>query len=78
MTDITYFIVEHDGGWAYRLDGVFSETFPSRDHAIAAAQRAAHEQQVPGETQAISYQDTGGGWHEEVAIGSDRPTTHVQ
>jgi hypothetical protein len=31
MTKITYEIVEHDGGWAYRVDGVFSETFPSHD-----------------------------------------------
>jgi hypothetical protein len=28
MTKITYEIVEHDGGCAYRADGVFSETFP--------------------------------------------------
>ena len=33
MTKITYEIVEHDGGWAYRADGVFSETFPSHDLA---------------------------------------------
>jgi hypothetical protein len=25
-------IVEHDGGWAYRVDGVFSETFPTPRH----------------------------------------------
>ena len=24
MTQVTYEIVEHDGGWAYRVDGVFS------------------------------------------------------
>ena len=24
MTKIIYEIVEHDGGWAYRVDGVFS------------------------------------------------------
>ena len=29
MTKITYHIVEHDGGWAYQVNGVFSETFPS-------------------------------------------------
>src|SRR5262249_36540671 len=29
MTKIIYEIVEHDGGWAYRLDGVYSETFRS-------------------------------------------------
>ena len=28
MTKIVYRIVEHDGGWAYQVDGVFSETFP--------------------------------------------------
>jgi len=27
MTHINYEIVEHDGGWAYRVDGVLSETF---------------------------------------------------
>ena len=27
MTKIVYHIVEHDGGWAYKVDGVFSETF---------------------------------------------------
>ena len=31
MTKITYEVVEHDGGWAYRVDGAFSETFPSHD-----------------------------------------------
>jgi hypothetical protein len=30
MNKVTYEIVEHDGGWAYRVNGVFSEPFPSR------------------------------------------------
>ena len=30
MSQIVYEIVEHDGGWAYKLNGVFSETFPTR------------------------------------------------
>ena len=25
MPDVTYEIVEHDGGWAYKVNGVFSE-----------------------------------------------------
>ena len=33
MSRVTYEIVEHDGGWAYRVDGVFSETFPSHEMA---------------------------------------------
>ena len=41
MTKIVYRIVAHDGGWAYQVDGVFSETFPSHDAARQAAQRAA-------------------------------------
>jgi len=41
MSKITYEIVEHDGGWAYRVNGVFSETFPSHDMARTAAERAA-------------------------------------
>ena len=46
MRTETYKIVEHDGGWAYRVDGVFSETFPSHDAARAAAERAAAEQRA--------------------------------
>ncbi len=40
MTKVTYVVVEHDGGWAYKLDGVFSEPYPSHDMARAAARRA--------------------------------------
>jgi hypothetical protein len=78
MTKITYQIVEHDGGWAYRVDGVFSESFPTREMARRAAERAAKEQVVPGETTSISWEDKDGRWHEEVAAGSDRPETSVE
>jgi hypothetical protein len=78
MTKITYEIVEHDGGWAYRVDGVFSEPFPSHDMARAAAERAAREQIVPGETTPISYEDNDGRWHDELAAGRDRPDTDVK
>ena len=77
MTKITYEIVEHDGGWAYRVDGVFSETFRSHDLARKAAERAAREQVVPGPTTGISYEDQKGERHDEVAQGSDRPQTKV-
>ena len=33
MTKVTYEIVEHDGGWAYRVDGAYSETYRSHDAA---------------------------------------------
>jgi hypothetical protein len=78
MTKITYEIVEHDGGWAYKVNGVFSEPYPSHDAARKAAQRAAKEQIVPGETTGILYEDKDGRWHEEVARGDDRPETDVE
>jgi hypothetical protein len=78
MSKITYEIVEHDGGWAYRVDGVFSETFRSHDLARKAAERAAREQVVPGVTTGISYEDKSGLWHDEVAAGDDRPETDVK
>ena len=63
MAKITYHIVEHDGGWAYQVNSVFSETFPSHDAARKAAQRVAQEQHIPGETRAISWEDKNGKWH---------------
>jgi thioredoxin reductase (NADPH) len=78
MTKITYEIVEHDGGWAYRVDGVYSEPFPSHDEARRAAERAAKEQIVPGDTTGISYEDKQGRWHDELSKGTDRPETEVE
>jgi hypothetical protein len=78
MSKITYEIVEHDGGWAYRADGVYSETFPTHDLARAAAERAAREQAVPGATTGITWEDKSGHWHNEVAKGDDRPETEVK
>jgi len=77
VTRIIYQVVEHDGGWAYRVDGVLSETFPSHDMARKAAERAAKEQAVPGDTTAISYEDKDGRWHDELSAGDDRPETDV-
>ena len=75
MTHVTYKIVEHDGGWAYTVDGVFSEPFPNRGAALAAARRAAAEQRVPGRTEVIEYETADGRWHSETAAGNDRPET---
>ena len=78
MPHITYKIVEHDGGWAYKVRDVFSETFGSKELAHAAAAKAAREQETPGDSQAIEYEDGSGHWHEETAKGSDRPDTDVE
>jgi len=78
MSEVVYEIVEHDGGWAYRVDDVFSETFPSHDAARAAAEVAAQEQRVSGETTDIVYENENGKWKEELSKGNDRPTTAVK
>jgi hypothetical protein len=78
MTKITYEIVQHDGGWAYRANGTYSEPYPTHDAARKAAERAAREQLAPGESTPISYEDDKGHWHNEVAKGDDRPETDVE
>ena len=78
MTRVVYRVVQHDGGWAYQSDGVFSETFRTHDAARKAAERAAREQRISGEEAAISWEDGSGRWHEELVAGGDRPDTEVQ
>jgi hypothetical protein len=78
MAHVTYHIVEHDGGWAYRLGDVFSETFPTREVAAEAARRVAMEQEIPGQTSGIVYEDSSGKWHEEITRGDDRPQADVE
>ncbi len=78
MTKVTYHIVQHDGGWAYKVDETFSETFASHDLARQAAERAAHEQLESGGTVRIQYEDSKGHWHQEISPGDDRPETDVE
>jgi hypothetical protein len=78
MSHVTYKIVQHDGGWAYTVDGVFSEPFATRAGALAAARRAAAEQRVPGRTEAIEFETADRKWHTETAAGGDRPETNVE
>jgi len=63
MSHVTYTIVEHDGGWAYKVGDVFSETFATREAAQS------------GE---IEYEDSSGRWHDEDESGEDRPETEVK
>jgi hypothetical protein len=77
VTHVTYEVVEHENGWAYRVDGVYSETFRTHDEARRAAERAAGEQRVSGEEAGIVYEDSKGRWREEIAEGDDRPETDV-
>ncbi len=77
MVTVRYEIVEHDGGWAYRVGGALSETHASHDAALKAAEAAAARQTLSGATDGIVYQDKDGQWHEELADGRDRPATKV-
>ena len=78
MTEVHYRIVEHDGGWAYVSQGVYSETFPTHEAAKKAALRAAAEQRLSGSDETIEYEDEAGRWHVERAPGDDRPVTDVE
>lgn len=78
MTHVTYKIVRHEEGWAYSVNGAFSESFMTHAEALAAARQAAAEQRQPGNTEAIEYEDESGKWHTEVALGRDRPDTDVE
>jgi hypothetical protein len=77
MVKIHYRIVAHDGGWAYKLNDVFSEPFPTKAAALAAARLVAAEQHVPGDTPHIEYEAEHGRWHTELSEGSDRPDADV-
>ena len=78
MSHVTYKVVRHEDGWAYTVDGAFSESFPTHAEALEAARRAAAEQRVPGQTETIEYEDANGRWHTELAAGRDRPETDVE
>lgn len=78
MAHVVYEIVQHDNGWAYKVDGTFSESFPSHAAALRAAKAAAAEQRVPGDTHVIQYEDANRKWHTETSRGSDRPETEIK
>ena len=78
MTKVIYEIVEHDGGFAYRLGDVYSETFPTHRAAHEAAEQAAARQRLEGADAQILYQDADGNWHESFASGRERPDTAVE
>ncbi|WP_309084551.1 DUF2188 domain-containing protein [Chelativorans sp.] len=75
---ITYEVVEHDGGWAYKVGDVFSEAFATRQEATRAAEQAAAAHASAGSDEAIQYQDRDGRWHEEMESGDSRPETRVE
>lgn len=77
MTKVVYQIIEHDGGFAYKVGDTFSETFVTEDAARHAALVAAREHVRPDEDTEIEFEDRNGRWHAEHADGADRPDVDV-
>lgn len=77
MATVEYEVIAHDGGWAYRVAGTYSETFAIRQAAVTAAHGAASRQRRPGDDAVIRYEDEQGRWKTEWASGSDRPETRA-
>ncbi|MCA0255484.1 MAG: DUF2188 domain-containing protein [Proteobacteria bacterium] len=78
MTRIVYEVVPHDGGWAYRQNGAFSEAFSSHAEALEAARIVATAQMKAGEAKQIVYQDSKGVWRREFDDGSDPIETEIE
>lgn len=78
MAHVTYRIVEHNGGFAYKVDDVFSETFATHEAALEAARDAAERQQAGVRAHTIEYQDKDGQWHNEVAREGEGIATDVE
>ncbi len=76
MSEVHYHIVEHDGGWTFKVGDVFGATYRTRADAEAAASRAAREQRVPSEPAEIEWEDDKGRWHVEHSDG-EPPQTDV-
>ena len=67
MTKLNYEIVERDGGYAWKLGDAFSETYPTRDAASAAAiEDSARRQSGTAQSTAQSDGDARR-WHNEMA-----------
>lgn len=73
---IVYHVGSHDGGWAYRLNDVWSEPYATHAAAQAAAQQAAHRQHLSGKSAEILYQAKDGSWRREY-VGDERPEASV-
>jgi len=77
MSEVNYHVVEHDGGWAYKVGDVFSETFATHDQAAAAARDAASRQMQDADATDILYQDADGRWHKDHTGPADHPHVNV-
>lgn len=63
MADITYQIVPHDNGWAYKLGETLSEPYATAEQAMDRARNAAARQKIGGGDALLAYPaPDGNGW----------------
>ncbi|QWW68337.1 DUF2188 domain-containing protein [Rhizobium sp. WYJ-E13] len=63
MADITYQIVPHDNGWAYKLGDTLSEPYATAEQAMDRARNAAARQKIGGSDALLAYPAPDGiGW----------------
>ncbi|MBX5046857.1 DUF2188 domain-containing protein [Rhizobium lentis] len=62
MADITYQVVPHDNGWAYKLGDTLSETYATAEEAIDHAKDAASRQKIGDGEALLAYPAPDGGW----------------
>lgn len=63
MADITYQIVPHDNGWAYKLGDTLSEPYATAEQAMDRARNAAARQKIGGGDALLAYPaPDGNGW----------------
>jgi hypothetical protein len=65
MSNITYRVVKHDGGWAYEANGTYSAQFQTREAARKAARLAATVLAAANEITSPSDEDKNGQWHDD-------------
>ena len=79
MAKVTYAIVEHDGGWAYKVGRHLSRrpSRPARRRTSPPAGRRSSSR-CRARPPTISWEDERGRWHAEIARGGDRPEVEVE
>jgi hypothetical protein len=78
MSHVTYQIVEHDGGWAYKVGDCLLRVLCVQGVGADSRPESGSGTNGPGDDEAIEYEDKVGKWHDEDAKGSDRPDTEVR
>ena len=77
MADITYQVVPHDSGWAYKLGDTLSETYATADEAINHAKDAASRQKIGDGDVLLAYPAPDGDGWEFQPIETDKSSSRL-